>query len=214
MGRLFATIYDPFMAVTERACLQAWRAELLADAKGRVLEIGAGTGRSLACYPSGLERLVLAEPDPHMRARLLARIPAALAPVVEVIDAPAERLPLPDVSVDVVVSSLVLCTTPDPLRALAEVYRVLVPGGTLVFLEHVADDERPARLRWQRRLEPVWKHLAGGCHLTRRTHEAIAAAGLVIERLERASLRKANPLIRRSIRGVARKPRGSGPEPR
>jgi ubiquinone/menaquinone biosynthesis C-methylase UbiE len=206
MGRLFATIYDPFMAATERACLQAWRTELLADVKGTVLEIGAGTGRSLPCYPMGLERLVLAEPDRHMRARLEARISAALARVVEVIDAPAERLPLPDGSVDVVVSSLVLCTTPDPSRALAEVHRVLVPGGTLVFLEHVADDERPDRLRWQRRLEPLWKHLAGGCHLTRRTHEAIADAGLALERIERTSMRKANPLIRRSIRGVARKP--------
>jgi ubiquinone/menaquinone biosynthesis C-methylase UbiE len=206
MSRLFATIYDPFMAVTERACLQRWRAELLAEVTGRVLEIGAGTGRSLACYPAGIERLVLAEPDRHMRARLPARIPAALAPVVEVVDAPAERLPFADGSFDVVVSSLVLCTTPDPSRALAEVRRVLVTGGTLVFLEHVADDERPDRLRWQRRLEPLWKRLAGGCHLTRRTHETIAAAGLRLERLERASMLKANPLIRHSIRGVARKP--------
>ena len=206
MGRLFATIYDPFMAATERACLQAWRTELLADVRGSVLEIGAGTGPSLTCYPAGLERLVLAEPDRHMRARLEARIPAALAPVAEVIDAPAEALPLPDGSIDAVVSSLVLCTTPDPARALAEVRRVLVPGGTLVFLEHVADDERPDRLRWQRRLEPLWKHLVAGCHLTRRTHETIAAAGFTIERIERASMRKANPLTRRSIRGVARKP--------
>jgi ubiquinone/menaquinone biosynthesis C-methylase UbiE len=137
---------------------------------------------------------------------LPARIPAALAPVVEVIDAPAERLPVDDESFDVVVSSLVLCTTPDPARALAEAWRVLVPGGRLLFLEHVADDEHPARLRWQRWLEPLWKRLAEGCHLTRRTHEAIAAAGFAIDRLERASMRKANPLIRRSIRGVARKP--------
>ncbi len=208
MGRLFAMIYDPFMAATERACLHAWRTELLADVKGKVLEIGAGTGRSLACYPAGLERIVLTEPDPHMRARLWARIPAALASVAEVIDAPAEELPLPDGCVDVVVSSLVLCTTPDPSRALAEAHRVLVPGGRLVFLEHVADDERPDRLRWQRRLEPVWKHLAGGCHLTRRTHETIADAGFVLERIERESVRKANPLVRRSIRGVARKPTG------
>lgn len=206
MGRLLATIYDPFMAAAEQACLQAWRTELLADVAGRVLEIGAGTGRSLPCYPPGLERLVLVEPDRHMRARLLARIPAALAPVAEVVDAAAERLPFRDGAFDVAVSSLVLCTTPDPARALSEVHRVLVPGGRLLFLEHVADDERPGRLRWQQRLEPLWKRLAGGCHLTRRTHLAIASAGLVIDRIERASVRKANPLVRRSIRGVARKP--------
>jgi len=106
----------------------------------------------------------------------------------------------------VVVSSLVLCTVPDPEATLAEVVRVLAPGGRLIFLEHVADDERPDRLRWQTRLEPLWKRLAGGCHLTRRTHETITAAGLQLEQLERASMRKANPLTRRSIRGVARKP--------
>jgi len=206
MSRLFAMIYDPVMEASERACLRAWRAELLVDVTGAVLEIGAGTGRSLSCYPAGLERLVLAEPNPHMRSRLLARVPATLAPVVEVIDAPAEQLPLPDASIDVVVSSLVLCTAPDLARALAEVHRVLVPGGALVFLEHVADDARPHRLRWQRRLEPLWKHLAGGCHLTRRTHEAIVAAGFAIERIERESIRKANVLTRHSIRGVARKP--------
>lgn len=206
MGRLLATIYDSVMDPPERACLQAWRTELLADVRGRVLEIGAGTGRTLACYPAGLERLVLAEPDPFMRARLPARIPAALAPVIELVDAPAERLPFDAASFDVVVSSLVLCTTPDPARALAEVHRVLVGGGRLVFLEHVADDERSRRRWWQERLEPLWKHVAGGCHLTRRTHEAIEAAGLVLERIERASIRKAIPLVRSSIRGVARKP--------
>lgn len=206
MGRLFATIYDPFMAATERACLGPWRAALLADVHGRVLEIGAGTGRSLPCYPGSLQRLVLAEPDPHMRARLRARIPGALASVVELSDAPAERLPFPAASFDAVVSSLVLCTTPDLAGALQQIHRVLVPGGRLLFLEHVADDEHPARLRWQRRLEPLWRRVAGGCHLTRRTHQAIEAAGLSIEAIERASMRKANPLIRRSIRGVARKP--------
>lgn len=206
MGRIFATIYDPFMAVSERACLQSWRATLLADVSGRVLEIGAGTGRSLAHYPATIERLVLAEPDRHMHGRLNARIPTALAPIVEVVEASAQRLPFRDASFDAVVSSLVLCSTPDLADALREVRRVLVPGGRLLFLEHVADDEHPRRLRWQRRVEPLWKRVAGGCHLTRRTDQAIEAAGLVIERMERESMRKSNPLTRRTIRGVARKP--------
>lgn len=209
MGRLFAAIYDPFMAATERACLQQWRSVLLADVAGRVIEIGPGTGQSLAHYPhypETVQRLVLAEPDRHMRARLAGRVPAALTDRVEIIDAPADRLPFDEGSFDAVVSSLVLCTVPDLEATLREIFRVLAPGGRLLFLEHVADDERPDRLRWQARLEPLWKRLAGGCHLTRRTDEAITAAGLQLEQLERASMRKANPLTRRSIRGVARKP--------
>jgi ubiquinone/menaquinone biosynthesis C-methylase UbiE len=206
MGRIFATIYDPFMAASERACLGAWRAALLADVEGRVLEIGAGTGRSLAHYPDTVEHLVLAEPDAHMRARLETRIPAVLAARVEVVEATAQRLPFRDASFDVVVSSLVLCSTPSLGDALREVRRVLVGGGRLLFLEHVADDEHHRRLRWQRRLEPLWKRVAGGCHLTRRTDQAIEAAGLVIEHIERESMRKSNPLTRRTIRGIARKP--------
>jgi len=206
MGWLFAAIYDPFMAAAERACLQQWRGALLADVAGHVLEIGAGTGQSLVHYPPTVQRLVLAEPDRHMRARLRGRVPAALAGRVEIIDAPGDRLPFAANSFDAVVSSLVLCTVPDPEATIAEIVRVLAPGGRLLFLEHVADDERPDRLRWQIRLEPLWKRLAGGCHLTRRTHETIAAAGLRLEQVERASMRKANPLTRRSIRGVARKP--------
>jgi ubiquinone/menaquinone biosynthesis C-methylase UbiE len=121
-------------------------------------------------------------------------------------DAAAERLPFPDASFDAVVGSLVLCSVRDQRAALAEIARVLEPGGRLVFLEHVAADARPARLKWQHRIEPVWKHLMGNCHLTRRTEAAIVAAGLRIERIERESIRKALPIVRPSIRGTARKP--------
>lgn len=201
---LFAKIYDPFMRGPEDACLRTWRTELLAEVHGRVLEIGAGTGSSVGCYPASVEQLVLDEPDAHMRKQLQARV--AGQPGVEVGSSGADRLEHGDDSFDFVFSSLVLCSVPDLPRSLAEIRRVLVPGGRLVFLEHVADDERPDRLRWQRRLEPLWKQVAAGCHLTRRTHEAIEAAGLRIESLERESIRKANPLTRRSIRGTATKP--------
>ena len=82
---------------------------------------------------------------------------------------------------------------------------MLKPGGRLVFLEHVAADGRPARLKWQQRIEPVWKRLMGNCHLTRRTEAAIAAAGFEIERIQRESIRKALPIVRPSIHGIARK---------
>ena len=114
---LFAKIYDPFMRGSEDACLRQWRTELLADVHGRVLEIGAGTGRSVSCYPSGVERLVLDEPDAHMRKQLEAR--AAEREGVEVGAGAAERLEYPDASFDFVFSSLVLCSVPDLERSLA-----------------------------------------------------------------------------------------------
>ncbi len=207
MSWLFATIYDRFMRRTEEH-LAAWRAELLRDLQGRVLELGAGTGVNLVFYPAGLARLVLAEPDRHMRARLVAKVarerPGAEVGV-EVVDAAAEALPFDDASFDVVVSTLVLCSVDDLGRALAEARRVLRAGGALVFLEHVAADDRPGRLAWQRRLEPAWRRLAGNCHLTRRTAEAIEAAGFDLQACTRESARKALPFVRPTARGVARR---------
>jgi ubiquinone/menaquinone biosynthesis C-methylase UbiE len=144
----------------------------------------------------------MAEPDPSMRAKLLAK---DRPPYVEVADATLDGLPFKDQSFDAVVCSLVLCSVRDQKAALAEIARVLRPGGRLVFLEHVAADGKPSRLKWQRRIEPVWKHLMGNCHLTRRTEAAIAAAGLDIEQIQRESIRKALPIVRPSVRGVARK---------
>jgi SAM-dependent methyltransferase len=206
MGWLFAAIYDPFMEVSEKACLQDWRAALLEDVRGRVLEIGAGTGRSLPYYSDEVTELVLLEPDRHMGARLLPRVPDRLRARTEIVHRPAGDTGLEAASFDVVFSSLVLCSVPDLDVALGEIVRVLKPGGRFIFLEHVADDERPDRLRWQHRLEPAWKFFAGGCHLTRHTDAAIERAGLVIDEIKRESIRKSNPLTRRSIRGVALKP--------
>ncbi len=205
MSRLFAAIYDPFMRRTERACLAEWRAELLADATGDVLEIGAGTGANLPFYPPAVKRLLLTEPDPDMLARLRQRTRVSGLGAVEARSAAVDALPFEDASFDTVVSTLVLCSVPDVATALAEVRRVLRPGGQLLFLEHVAADDRPARLAWQRRLEPLWSHVSGNCHLTRRTGELIAEAGFVVERAERESMRKALPIVRPSVRGVARR---------
>ena len=199
-----AAAYDRFMRGSEEACLAQWRAELLRDLSGAVLEVGAGTGVTLPHYPRSIARLVLCEPDAHMQRKLKKKADAALRNI-EISDASLDSLPFKAGEFDAVVCSLVLCSVPDQRAALAEIARVLKPGGRLVFLEHVAADGRPARLKWQRRIEPVWKRLMGNCHLTRRTEAAIAAAGFEIERIQRESIRKALPIVRPSIHGIARK---------
>jgi SAM-dependent methyltransferase len=164
-----ARLYDPFLALGERRGMAARRRALLAGARGRVLEIGAGTGHNLAAYPAGLEALVLTEPDPAMRTRLRRR---AEHGGVTVVEAGAEALPFADGAFDTVVSTLVLCTVPDADAAVREVRRVLRPGGRLLFLEHVrADDRRHARR--QDRLARPWRAFAAGCHCNRPTLELL-----------------------------------------
>jgi ubiquinone/menaquinone biosynthesis C-methylase UbiE len=205
MSWLTAAFYDRFMRVSEQACLAAWRAELLSGLSGEVLEVGAGTGATLTLYPRSVTRLVACEPDRHMRRQLQAKRDALGLRHVEISDAGLGVLPFAAGAFDAAVCSLVLCSVPDQAAALAEIARVLRPGGRLVFLEHVAADSRPQRLKWQRRIEPVWKRLMDNCHLTRRTEAAIAAAGFELESIKRESIRKALPIVRPSIRGVARK---------
>lgn len=210
MAWLFPRIYDRLTATTEKACFQAWRAELLADVAGEVLEVGAGTGNNLAHYGPAVTRLVLTDPEPAMLDRLrghLHRLDPSVKAQVE--QASASALPYADASFDVVVATLVLCSVPDQAVALAELRRVLRPGGSLVFIEHVAADpvSKPRRLVWQRRVEPVWKRVAGGCHLTRRTDEAIAAAGFDLGEVTRESARKAVSVVRPTVRGTATAPR-------
>jgi ubiquinone/menaquinone biosynthesis C-methylase UbiE len=208
MSWLLAPIYDPFMRATEEACLHAWRRDLLFGLSGHVLEIGAGTGANLEFYPKGVDRIVALEPDPGMARRLrhkLAALPRERGGLrFEVVTGEAEALPFPSASFDAVVSTLVLCTVRDLDRTLSEIRRVLRPRGTFVFLEHVADERNPRRRAWQRRVEPIWTPLAGGCHLTRQTEAAIVRAGFEFEAIERESMRKAFPLVRASIRGFAR----------
>lgn len=202
---LVAALYDGFLSGAEEACLSGWRADLLGEVAGRGLEVGAGTGASLGHYPATVEHLTLVEPDRHMRRQLEARAATAAIPI-EVVNAPAEALPLPDASVDFVAFFLVLCSVTDVGVALSEASRVLRPGGQLLFLEHVAAERGTSRWRWQRRVEPVWKRVSGNCHLTRHTEQAISDAGFAIEQITRESMRKSLPVFRPSIRGIARKP--------
>lgn len=154
--------------------LRRVRAKVIAQASGRVLEIGVGTGMNFSRY-IGIASLDGIEPDPHMLARARKRAEALPFPVrLEQIG--AETLPYEDDCFDTVVATWVLCTIPDPQSALAEMHRVLKPGGRLLFAEHVRS-RFPRAARLQDFLAPAWKKLGGGCYLNRRSIEMIAAAG-------------------------------------
>jgi ubiquinone/menaquinone biosynthesis C-methylase UbiE len=200
-GRLFARFYDRAMAASEAAGLTEHRTALLAEATGRVLELGAGTGLNLGRYPARVEELVLTEPEEAMLARLQSRA-AARRPPATAVRAPAEQLPFADASFDTVVSTLTFCTVRDLPAALAEVRRVLVPGGRLLFLEHVrAEDPRTARL--QDRLAPLWRRIGHGCHCNRDTLAAIETARFAVQHVDRSRFPKAPRILRPLITGVA-----------
>ncbi len=199
-GRIFAAGYDHMMAGTEEATLRAHREALIPEARGRVLEIGGGTGANLGFY-NGVETLTLTEPEKPMIRRLEKRVPDG-SPRARLLRAPAEDLPFEDDSFDVAVSTLVLCTVDDQPRALRELRRVLRPGGRLLFIEHVrADDERLAR--WQDRLNGLQTRVGHGCNCNRPTLDTIGAAGFEITALRRDVLRKAPPIVRPLVVGVA-----------
>jgi SAM-dependent methyltransferase len=200
-GRAFALLYDPFVWAGERAGLGADRKNLLSRARGCTLEIGSGTGLNLAHYPGDVDELVLAEPDAAMRARLEKRL-SHLSRPIRLIDAPAERLPLPDGSVDTVVSTLVLCTVDAPDVALREITRVLRPGGQLLFLEHVRS-ESPTLARWQDRLAGPWSRFARGCRCNRATAELMLTSGLSLDQTREGSWHGMPPIVRPLIAGRA-----------
>ena len=162
------------------------RQALLEGLSGRIIEIGAGTGANLRHYPASVAEVVAVEPEPYLRRRLSEAAAQSRTPVT-VVDALAEALPFEDASLDAAVACLVLCSVADPRRVLAELARVLRPGGELRFLEHVASP-RAGRRRVQRAADAtIWPLLSGGCHLGRDTTSDIMAAGFAIERQERFS---------------------------
>jgi SAM-dependent methyltransferase len=195
-ARLFALLYDPFLAAAERAGLGAAREQLLQQAHGRVLEIGTGTGINVDHYPPGVD-VTYTEPDPHMAKRLRAR-------GVEAVAAPAEALPFADASFDTVVSTLVFCTVPDVSAALREVRRVLAPDGRLLFLEHVRAHPGSRLERWQERLHGPWRAFACGCHCNRDLLGALAAAGFTTEEAVHEEWRFMPPVVRPVVVGFAK----------
>jgi SAM-dependent methyltransferase len=199
-SRIGAALYNPFLWAGEKRGMARLRRELLAEARGAVLEIGAGTGLNLRHYPDDLDELVLAEPGARIGGRIdLDRAPAGVP--TRLAQAPAEYLPFEDGSFDTVVSTLVLCTVSDPRRAVAEVARVLRPGGRLLFLEHVRAD-RGWRLTMQRRSVRPWAAFADGCQCDRPTLATIEEQ-MRIGSLERGSWKGMPAIVRPLVWGRA-----------
>jgi ubiquinone/menaquinone biosynthesis C-methylase UbiE len=193
--RIAAAVYDRFTAGAERAGVAEARRKLLARVHGRVLEIGAGTGANVEHYPAATD-VVYTEPDPHMAKRLSAR-------GVDVVPAGAERLPFPDDSFDTVVSTLVLCTVPDVPASLREIRRVLVPGGRLLFLEHVRAEPGSSLERWQDRLHRPWHAFACGCNCNRDLLGFLSAAEFSVDDVQREHWHFLPPITRPVLIGSA-----------
>jgi ubiquinone/menaquinone biosynthesis C-methylase UbiE len=207
-ARTFAALYDPVLWVGERAGMRALRRKLLDHARGRTVEIGAGTGLNVPYYPADLDELVLAEPDPSMRSHLEKRLSEG-AWQARSIDAPAEQLPFADASVDTVVSTFVLCTVDAPDLALEEIVRVLRPDGQFLFIEHVRSDS-PTLAGWQDRLAGSWRRFARGCRCNRPTAELIATCGLALDEVQEGSWRAMPPIVRPLVVGRATVGTGNG----
>ncbi|MEM3086336.1 MAG: class I SAM-dependent methyltransferase [Halobacteria archaeon] len=196
---VFAALYDRFMRQAEKR-VGRHREWIVGGARGRVLEVGAGTGASFPCYRKA-DEVVALEPDPFMRAKAEARLrdlrdaaPISLRP------GPVEALPFKDASFDTAVSTLVFCSVASPRKGLSELSRVLRPGGEFRFIEHVRGDGPGAAVRDA--LTPLWKRISAGCHLNRRTVEEMRRAGFQVGEVRRDALPPGVPLVA----GVARKP--------
>ena len=225
-GRLWAWFYDVAMRRVEQRGLAAIRHGIVSQARGHTLEIGAGTGANLAHYVPAAAPLVLTEPDPHKLRRLRHRA-RHTRPDAQTVSAQAQSLPFPDATFDTVVATLVLCSVPNQADALAELGRVLRPGGVLVFIEHVRSDEhhlarrqvrRPGGVlafikhvrsdehrlaRRQDRWRPAWRAVAGGCEPNRTTAAAIEAAGFELTELRHGRMPAGPSIVRPLAIGVA-----------
>jgi SAM-dependent methyltransferase len=182
-----ASLYDRLVLprLLKCACsappIMKQRAKVVPRAEGRVLELGIGMGLNLGLYdPDKVSSVTGVDPAPELRAAAQAA-PRDPRLSVKVEDGTAEALPFEAASFDCVVCTFTLCSVHTPAQALAEARRVLKPGGRLLYCEHgLAPDADVAK--WQRRIEPIWKRIAGGCHLTRPVTSAIEAAGFQVAR--------------------------------
>ena len=180
----FARVYSRFAPREDERGQAENRQEMLAGLSGRVIEVGAGIGSNFKHYPGTVSEVIAVEPEPYLREKATSAA-AEAAVAVRVVDGVADELPIADGSVDAGVASLVLCSVPDQAAALAELRRVIKPGGELRFYEHVVSNT-PSRRRLQRAMDAtVWPRVAGGCHMTRDTRAAIEDAGFIVQRSRR-----------------------------
>lgn len=200
LGRLYAAGFDFVQGRMERRGVAEYRRRVTEGLTGEVLEIGAGTGRNFRYYDEGA-RVVALEPDASMRERARRRASRARVPV-EVVEGDAQRLPFDDGSFDAAVVSQVLCSIPDPGRALAELRRVLRPGGILKFYEHVRAEEPELAARQERWARP-WRVVARGCNLDRRSLTLIQSAGFEVDRAEAFAQPGLPRIVQPHIFGVA-----------
>lgn len=182
MSNWFPKLYNPLMKPLEKIGFRNIRKELLLKAEGQVLEIGSGTGFNFSYYKKA-NKVVAIEPEPLMREQSITSAKNATVPI-EVISARGEKLPFADHSFDTVVGTLVLCTIPDPEKALKEIQRVCKPNGQVLFFEHVRVDNRilGSVQDW---MTPLWKRLCDGCHLNRNTLQMIEHSGFQITKIKK-----------------------------
>jgi len=178
---LYGRYVVPFLinASMQSKEVTARRTEVVPRARGRVLEVGIGSGLNPPFYGPEVVELDGVDPSPELLRQARRRAAAARFPV-RLHPGSAERLPFPDGTFDTAVMTWTLCSIPDPEAALREIRRVLRPAGRLLFVEHGRSPE-PAVARWQRRLEPVWRRVSGGCHLTRKVDDLVRAAGFQLD---------------------------------
>ena len=181
--------------------LAALRARVVAEARGEVLEIGIGSGRNLPFYRRDVESVLGVDPSEGLLAMARPHTAWTHFPV-QLRQAAVEDLPVDDRAIDTVVMTWTLCSVADPVRALSEIRRVLRPGGSLLFVEHGRAPE-PRLQRWQDRLTPVWRRLAGGCHLNRPIDQLVERSGLHLVELETGYLVKGPRLATYHYRGRA-----------
>ena len=210
--RWFASIYDRLLTSSERSYMRRIREEIVGGARGRVLELGAGTGASFPYYNDHAEEVVATEPDPHMLERARRRAEDLERPI-ELRQVSAEELPFEDGSFDTVVSTLVLCTVRDPLQALSEVRRVLKPSGELRMYEHVRYGHAFGAF-WQDVATPIWRWFGAGCHPNRDIARLVREAGFEFQQLELSKpVLPIPPMVfaRPHITAIARPRQGRGP---
>jgi len=200
-GRWFTAWYGSMIQRIDDKGLRETRREVLNQASGRVLEVGSGTGANISLYPPAVD-LVLSEPDPHMQRALRGKLAEPESRQAELVQAGAEDLPFADDSFDCVACTMVLCTMPDPVAGLAEVARVLKPGGKLLFLEHVRS--KNPKLAWaQDRLERPWRFVADGCHCNRDSLALIEGSPLTVSSSKQGTMPFSPPLVKPLVYGSA-----------